>query len=93
MKADFVVRKDEEYRRVEFGRRQRMDIGEASVFVVQPEDLILSKLSWSREGESALQLRDARLLAATVTPLDWGYLEKWADTLGLIELLEEIRPA
>ncbi|MFH1865730.1 MAG: hypothetical protein ABIK85_07590 [Candidatus Eisenbacteria bacterium] len=91
-KADFIVLKEEEYRRVEFGRRQRIDLGGVGVFVVRPEDLILSKLSWSLNGESELQLRDAASLCAGVPDLDWAYLKKWAGVLGLIESLEKVTP-
>jgi hypothetical protein len=93
IKADFIVRKEEEYRRVEFGRRQRIDVAGFSVFVVRPEDLILSKLSWSMNGESELQLRDAASLCASVEDLDWAYLEEWAGVLGLTESLEGVRAA
>lgn len=92
-KADFIVRKDEEYRKVEFDRRQSIDIGGVSVFVVRPEDLILSKLSWSMNGDSELQLRDARSLCVGARELDWAYVGRWAAILGLSELLERVRPA
>ena len=92
-KADFIVRKDEEYRKVEFDRRQSIDIGGVNVFVVRPEDLILSKLSWSMNGDSELQLRDAVSLCASASEVDWAYLERWASVLGVSELLERGRPA
>ena len=90
-KADFIVRKDEEYRKVEFGRRQSIDIGGVNVFVVKPEDLILSKLSWSMNGSSELQLRDAASICAGTAKLDWQYLTKWAAILGVAGLLERVR--
>ena len=92
-KADFIVRKDDEYRKVEFDRRQSVDIGDVPVFVVRPEDLILSKLSWSMNGDSELQLRDAASLCAGSSALDWMYLEQWAAVLGVTELLEKVRGA
>ncbi len=90
-KADFIVRRDEEYRRVEFARRQGIDVGGVSVSTVTPEDLILSKLSWSRNGDSELQLRDAASIRASVSDLDWKYLGKWASVLGVTGLLERIK--
>ena len=92
-KADFIVRKDEEYRQVEFDRRQSVDIGGVNVFVVRPEDLILSKLTWSMNGDSELQLRDAVSLCASAPKLDWNYVERWAAVLGVSELLERVRRA
>jgi hypothetical protein len=91
-KADFIVRKEQEYRRVEFERRQKLELGGVSVFVVRPEDLILSKLSWSTDGDSGLQLRDAASICASVPGLDWAYLEEWAGELGLTSALEKVKP-
>jgi hypothetical protein len=92
-KADFIVRKDAEYRKLEFERRQSIDIGGVDVSVVRPEDLVLSKLSWSVNGASELQLRDAASICASVSGLDWEYLRKWAGVLGVAELLERMKPA
>lgn len=44
IKADFIVRKDEEYRRLEFERRREFDVDGTPIHVVAAEDLILSKL-------------------------------------------------
>ena len=91
VKADFIVRKDEDYRRIEFGRRRELAIEGKTVSVVAPEDLILSKLLWARPEASELQLRDARALIAGVQALDWDYLEQWADCLGLRGMLDPLR--
>ena len=48
IKVDFVVRKDSPYRRKEFSRRKRVPVDNQFVFVVAPEDLILSKLEWAK---------------------------------------------
>lgn len=92
IKADFIIRKESDYRREEFRRRQRVSMGEWELWVARPEDLLLSKLQWSRNGSSELQLRDARQLAASVEELDWGYVHSWAAKLGLAELLNEVVP-
>jgi len=90
-KADFIVLRNEEYRRVEFKRRQIVDVGGVDVSVVRPEDLILSKLIWSRDGASELQLRDAESVCASVAGLDWDYLRNWAGILDVAELLERAK--
>ena len=90
IKADFIVRKESEYRRVEFGRRQRIDIDGWTLYTVAPEDLILSKLQWSKDSGSELQLRDARSIAEGVADLDWSYMRTWASALGVTDLLERI---
>ena len=92
VKADFIVRKDDEYRRLEFSRRREARIGGEVVSVVSPEDLILSKLVWSRDSGSELQIRDVRSLFAAGIDLDWPYLEKWAAVLDVSDRLAEVRP-
>ena len=66
VKADFIVRGDEEYRKLEFKRRRRFDIEGTLIWVIAPEDLILSKLGWSKESSSALQQRDVQGLMEAV---------------------------
>lgn len=92
IKADFIVRKDEEYRLAEFERRRTVDLGGFSASLVSPEDLILSKLLWARATGSEVQMRDARELAA-IPDLDWGYLRSWASRLSVAEDLVRARPS
>ena len=89
-KADFVVRKDTSYRKVEFDRRRTLEIGGRSIQVVAPEDLILSKLCWSKQSPSEQQERDVRTLLGCGTPLDIAYLSDWARKLGVQDALERL---
>lgn len=91
IKADFIIRKDERYREVEFDRRRQLDVEGTTLLFVAPEDLVLSKLVWSRESNSEVQMRDARIIAESVAGLDWSYLEQWAIVLDLQDLLNEVR--
>jgi hypothetical protein len=89
-KADFIVRRSEEYRQVEFARRQRKRIADLDVMVVAREDLVLSKLLWWAEGESAVQLQDLRWLLESSASMDMAYLEDWAVRLGVGPKLQEL---
>jgi hypothetical protein len=91
IKADFIVRKDDNYRQLEFGRRRRFTIEGVSVWVVSAEDLVLSKLQWAKETESELQREDARVMVRTIQDLDWKYLNKWAENLGIMEILSKMK--
>ncbi len=91
VKVDFVVRKGSPYRREEFDRRRAAVIDGHPVWVVSAEDLILSKLLWSKESRSEIQLRDVRRIIADQPALDWSYLERWAATLGIAAMLSEVR--
>ncbi|MCJ7596083.1 MAG: hypothetical protein MUO52_15060, partial [Desulfobacterales bacterium] len=91
IKADFIVRKDEDYRKEEFARRQKMDIEDVAVSVVAVEDLILSKLLWGKQSRSDLQFCDVRQMISTVPELDWKYMQKWAAVLGIDEVLQKAK--
>jgi hypothetical protein len=68
-----------------------MAIDGQDMWIVSPEDLILSKLHWAKMSGSAVQLGDVRDLVSTVTLLDWSYLEQWARELSVTTLLDEAR--
>lgn len=89
VKVDCVVRKETEYRREEFARRRAVSIAGQQVFIVSPEDLILSKLDWAKESRSEMQLTDVRNVVNSVQGLDTAYLTRWADRLGLLSLYRE----
>jgi hypothetical protein len=90
-KLDLIVRKDREYSREEFGRRREVTLLGRRAFMVSPEDSILSKLEWSREGASERQFLDALAVARTQgDDLDMDYLRRWARELRLTEDLERL---
>jgi hypothetical protein len=88
IKVDFIVRKRTEYRQVEFSRRRQVTIDLVKTWIVSCEDLILSKLVWAHDSGSELQLRDVRNLLSD--SLDRGYLDRWANELGVRETLEAL---
>lgn len=89
IKVDLIVRKDSDYRRTEFARRQRAVVDDHAFFLVTPEDLIISKLDWARDTRSEVQLADVRNLVASVPDLDRPYLALWTERLGLERLYRE----
>ena len=90
VKADFVVRKDQPYRKVEFERRRTVSVAGNKLTVVTAEDLLLSKLHWAKNSRSELQLGDVRNLMSSEPNLDWPYIRQWAEKLGVIDLLREV---
>jgi hypothetical protein len=81
-KADFVVLKDEAFRQEEFNRRKRVDFFNKTIYVVSPEDLLISKLIWIQDFQSTQQMEDIKNLAA-IDQLDWPYITKWINKLNL----------
>lgn len=90
VKIDFIVRKETEYRKLEFERRRNIPFEGLSINVVSPEDLILSKLEWARDSLSEMQIRDVKNLMTTVPDLDRQYIDKWVGKLRLEEIYRKI---
>lgn len=93
-KVDLIPVRNTEFARTEFARRRRIRTLGREVWVATPEDTILSKLNWFRQGGdvSARQLEDARdVYAAQRSTLDEEYLDRWAGNLGVREELDRIR--
>lgn len=88
IKIDFIIKKQEEYRELEFERRKKIDFLGLEVFIVSKEDLIISKLLWSKDSKSELQFRDIKNLVSG--DFDKVYVGKWINKLGLANIWEEI---
>jgi len=89
-KADFVVLKNDAFRQEEFNRRVQMEYYGKIIYVVSPEDLLISKLIWIQDIQSAIQMEDIKNLVA-IDRLDWVYVSKWISKLNLrtFELLNK----
>jgi hypothetical protein len=92
IKIDCIVRKNHNYRQQEFLRRQQVTFNNLSLWIVSPEDLLLSKLDWLKDSRSEMQFKDIANLIASVPKLDWAYIHDWAQHLGIHHLLKEIQP-
>lgn len=93
-KVDFIIRKNSLYRKTEFARRQRLKLltseETVEVWVVSPEDLIVSKLFWAKDSLSSLQLRDVKSLISSIPKLDKNYIEEWVQKLQLNHVYEKV---
>ena len=81
-KADFITLRQDEFEQLKFSRRQQVDMFGRTVFVITVEDLILSKLIWIQQLQSAVQMFDIQTLAQ-YTVIDWSYIMHWAHKLNL----------
>jgi len=95
-KIDFFGRGYEPFDESEFSRRRKMIVtasGE-SLVVKSPEDTVLRKLLWFREGGevSEKQWRDlVSVLHISGDKMDPSYLTGWASRLRITDLLERAR--
>jgi hypothetical protein len=81
-KADFVVLKGQPFRLTEFERRIEADFFGIPIFIVTPEDLLLSKLIWIQELQSSIQMEDINNLKE-IEGLDWNYINDWIGVMRL----------
>lgn len=89
-KIDFIVRKDNEYRLIEFKRKKRIQLDNMSIWIVSPEDLIISKLYWAKDSLSEMQIKDVKNLLLTIHQLDHDYIREWVNKLDLEALYDKV---
>jgi hypothetical protein len=92
VKVDCVIRKRSAYRQEEFRRRRTVELQGQRIWIVSPEDLVLSKLYWARDSLSEMQMGDVRNIVDATSSMDWAYLMHWARDLGIESLLETVKP-
>jgi uncharacterized protein (DUF1499 family) len=90
-KVDFIVRKNDQYNIEGFKRRKKVKVDDLEFYIASPEDLILSKLCWAKDGESDLQITDVKNLLKQTKELDEDYLARWAKYLGVEELYKKVK--
>jgi hypothetical protein len=90
LKIDFIIKKTEEYRQVEFKRKVKTKINGFDAWLVSKEDLILSKLVWAKESGSSIQLSDVKSLLAS-GPYDSDYLLLWVKYLNISAIFNKLK--
>jgi hypothetical protein len=74
-----------------FQRRVTRKIGERTAFVPRAEDVIITKLRWSRQGQRQKDIEDVKdVLSVQAGKLDHDYIRNWCDQHGTRELFERL---
>jgi hypothetical protein len=94
-KIDFFGRGHEPFDESEFSRRRPVVVRAGESLVIKaPEDTVLRKLLWYRQGGevSDRQWRDiVSVLDISGAMMDDAYLDEWAARLGVLDLLHRAR--
>jgi hypothetical protein len=91
-RIEFFLLSEDEHDGARFGRRCRVALLGRQVFLPTAEDVIITKLRWSRGGARAKDVDDARnVMAVQGTRIDWDYVASWCDRHGTREILESLR--
>lgn len=81
-KADFVIRKNSTYRLAEFERRKKIDFYGIEINIVSAEDLLISKLIWIQDWQTAVQMEDIKNLSL-LPDLQRDYIDYWVTKLNI----------
>jgi hypothetical protein len=75
-----------------FARRKLVPYLGRPIYLPTPEDVIVTKLNWSKSLDRSKDRDDVRdVIAVQDTNLDWSYIHRWTDEHGTTELLNGIR--
>jgi hypothetical protein len=85
LKVDFIVYSETEFNQSRMARSRALPVlQDRSVQFASPEDVILMKLKYFKEGGSEKHLRDIRgVLTVQSDKIDRQYITAWAKRLGL----------
>jgi len=88
LKVDVIVAPPSEFNQSRFARARLVQLGDDwTAWLSSPEDAIIKKLEFYREGGSDKHLRDiAGVLRTSGEAIDSVYIERWVDALGLIDI-------
>ncbi len=91
-KVDFMMSRRDPWGRMQLSRRRRVQIESGlNASVAAPEDIILSKMEYYREGGSEKHLRDITgIMKVSPDDVDRRYIARWAEQLGLMEIWRAI---
>lgn len=90
-KVDFWPLTKNKFNESRMKRRRELIIFKKKVWTISPEDLILTKLLWSKEVRSDRHMRDCvGIWKVQGDKLDRKYLKRWAARLKIENLFKEI---
>ena len=94
LKVDIMVSPESPHDMARFARVRMIVMPDGRLEpIAAPEDVILKKLMFFREGGSRKHVRDSASIILTqgADGLDWRYLRDWASRLGVAEQLALVR--
>lgn len=93
LKIDVMVADEGEFNDSRFRRARILRTApDTDVVFASPEDVIIKKLQFYREGRSEKHLRDiAGVLGVVGDELDHDYIEHWAQVMGLEEIWTAVK--
>jgi len=93
LKVDIIIKQDTPFDSSRFSRVRRIFPAESyQANFASPDDVIIKKMEYYKEGGSEKHLRDiAGILKISGEMVDRNYITEWAQRLGLTEIWEAIQ--
>lgn len=91
-KVDFMMQSNDSWGQQQLRHRKRVVFApQFEAWIGAPEDVIISKMRYYREGGSDKHLRDiAGMMKVSSDLIDRGYIAKWAQDLDLMDIWQAI---
>ena len=92
LKVDIIIREDTPFNISRFSRTRRIKPGAGyEANFAAPEDVILMKMRYFKEGGSEKHLRDiAGIIKISGSEIDHAYISFWAEKMDLTEIWEKV---
>ncbi len=93
LKVDVMISKNSDFDQSRFSRiRKCLTVKETKVNFSSPEDVIIMKMKYYKDGGSEKHLRDITgMLKISKEIIDINYIEKWVNNLNLNEIWKGIQ--
>ena len=93
LKVDVIITKKDDFDQSRFARIKKLNVSETkSADFASPEDVIIKKLEYFKQGHSEKHLRDiASMLKISSELIDRAYISNWAKKLTVNEIWEELQ--
>ncbi len=82
MKVDMIMRSRDFFEQEKFHNRRKTNYQGIDLWIISPEDLVISKLRWIQELQSEKQKSDIANLLST-EGLNLEYIRRWCNLLNL----------
>lgn len=90
-KIELFLLSDDPHDRARFSRRTKVDFEGYPTSLPTPEDVVITKLRWSKGGKRSKDISDvATVLAVQFGKLDLAYIRQWCDQHGTRDLFEQV---
>jgi len=91
-KVEFFLLSNDPHDQERFARRRHETMSGHHMYVASPEDVIITKLRWSKGGNRKKDIEDVRnVIRVQESSIDWNYVEHWCTLHGTGDLLNRTR--